>query len=203
MLNYANQMILAPMVKIGTTPSRLLALEFGAGIVYTEEIIDFRILRSRRVENGALNTVDYIDETDNSVVLRISPRERGNLVLQIGTCDPQRAVKVLKMVESDFDGIDVNMGCPKSFSLKGGMGSALLTQPEKVDAILRALVANSRIPVTCKIRVLPDLEETLKLVDVICATGVKAVAVHGRTKQERPNDKVRIDYIQVYPLRCM
>jgi len=33
-------------------------------------------------------------------------------------------------------GIDVNMGCPKAFSLKGGMGSALLTQPETVRAIL-------------------------------------------------------------------
>ena len=29
-------------------------------------------------------------------------------------------------------GIDVNMGCPKGFSLKGGMGAALLSQPEKV-----------------------------------------------------------------------
>ena len=31
----------------------------------------------------------------------------------------------------DIDGIDVNMGCPKSFSLKGGMGAALLSQPDK------------------------------------------------------------------------
>ena len=33
------------MVKIGTTPTRLLALEMGCDIVYTEEIIDFRLLR--------------------------------------------------------------------------------------------------------------------------------------------------------------
>ena len=33
---------------------------------------------------------------------------------------------------SDIDGIDVNMGCPKSFSLKGGMGAALLSHPDKV-----------------------------------------------------------------------
>lgn len=50
----------------------------------------------------------------------------------MGTCCPKRAVKVAKMVERDVDAIDVNMGCPKSFSLKGGMGAALLTQPEKV-----------------------------------------------------------------------
>ena len=40
---------------------RLLALEFGADIVYTEEIIDFRLLRSERIENKVLDTVDYID----------------------------------------------------------------------------------------------------------------------------------------------
>ena len=27
------------------------------------------------------------------------------------------------------------MGCPKGFSLKGGMGAALLTQPEKVSRL--------------------------------------------------------------------
>ena len=60
-LNYENKMIMAPMVKIGTTPARLVALDYGADIVYTEEIIDWRLLRSTRVENPILNTVDYID----------------------------------------------------------------------------------------------------------------------------------------------
>ena len=60
-LDYKNKMIMAPMVKIGTTPARLVALDYGADIVYTEEIIDFRLLRSSRVENPVLNTIDYID----------------------------------------------------------------------------------------------------------------------------------------------
>ena len=41
---------------------RLLALHYGADIVYTEEIIDWRLLRSARVRNDVLNTVDYIDK---------------------------------------------------------------------------------------------------------------------------------------------
>ena len=49
------------MVKIGTLPFRLLALHYGADLVYTEEIIDFRLLRSERVENTVLNTIDYVD----------------------------------------------------------------------------------------------------------------------------------------------
>ena len=62
------------------------------------------------------------------------------------------------------------------------MGAALLTQPEKVKQILTKLVASVKIPVTAKIRLLPDMEETLKLVDIIQETGVAALAVHGRTK---------------------
>lgn len=51
-LTYADKLILAPMVRIGTLPMRLLALEYGADIVYTEELIDWKLLRSVRRENG-------------------------------------------------------------------------------------------------------------------------------------------------------
>ncbi len=61
-------MILAPMVKIGSTPTRLLALDYGADIVYTEEIIDWRILKSERIENPILKTIDYIDRSARTVV---------------------------------------------------------------------------------------------------------------------------------------
>lgn len=51
-LSYSDKVILAPMVRIGTLPTRLLALEYGADIVYTEELIDWKLLRSVRKENG-------------------------------------------------------------------------------------------------------------------------------------------------------
>jgi len=35
-LDYINKLILAPMVRIGTLPLRLLALDYGADIVYCE-----------------------------------------------------------------------------------------------------------------------------------------------------------------------
>ena len=55
-------------------------------------------------------------------IFRTLTPKKGKLVLQIGTSDKDRAVKVAKMVENDIDAIDINMGCPKSFSMKGGMG---------------------------------------------------------------------------------
>ena len=88
--------------------------------------------------------------------------------------------------ENDVAGFDVNMGCPKEFSVKGGMGAALLAHPDKIRAILTKLVTNLSIPVTCKIRLLPDLEDSYKLCQLIESCGVAAVAVHGRTKDERP-----------------
>ena len=35
-VTYTNQLILAPMVRIGTLPMRLLALRYGADLVYCE-----------------------------------------------------------------------------------------------------------------------------------------------------------------------
>lgn len=51
-LTFDNKIILAPMVRVGTLPMRLLALEYGADIVYTEELIDWKFLKSTRRLNG-------------------------------------------------------------------------------------------------------------------------------------------------------
>uniref|UniRef100_A0A1E1XAP3 Putative trna-dihydrouridine synthase n=1 Tax=Amblyomma aureolatum TaxID=187763 RepID=A0A1E1XAP3_9ACAR len=184
-VDYRNKVILAPMVRIGTLPMRLLALHYGADLVYTEELIDYRLLKCQRIDNKVLGTIDFVDD-DHQIVFRTCEKEKGRNILQIGTCNPERAVQVAKLVERDVAGIDVNMGCPKEFSIKGGMGAALLTQADKVKAILAALVQSTDLPVTCKIRVLEKLEDTLALGKLIESTGVKAIAVHGRTKEERP-----------------
>lgn len=164
---------------------RLLALHYGADLVYSEELIDYKLLKCRRIENQILGAIDYIDD-DYQVVFRTCEQEKGRNILQVGTCSPERAVQVAKLVEKDVAGIDVNMGCPKEFSLKGGMGAALLTQREKVRTILTSLVQSTQVPVTCKIRVLDEVEDTISLGKLIESTGVKAIAVHGRTKDERP-----------------
>lgn len=51
-LDYKNKTVLAPMVRVGTLPMRLLALDYGADIVYSEELIDWKFLRSVRRVNG-------------------------------------------------------------------------------------------------------------------------------------------------------
>lgn len=79
------------------------------------------------------------------------------------------------------------------FSLKGGMGAALLKDPERVRDILTTLVQGiPNKPITCKIRLLSTEEETLSLVKIIESTGVAAIGVHGRLTGQRPREPVCI-----------
>jgi len=105
-------------------------------------------------------------------------------------------ITILNFREQDVAGIDINMGCPKDFSLKGGMGAALLFQPDKACAILSAVVSAVKIPVTCKIRVLQDIDDTVALCKKLAATGVAAICVHGRTIKERPMHSNRNHFIK-------
>ncbi|XP_067640494.1 tRNA-dihydrouridine(20) synthase [NAD(P)+]-like isoform X2 [Eurosta solidaginis] len=195
-LDYRNKVIMAPMVRVGTLPMRLLALEFGADIVYTEELIDLKLMRCKRRVNAALGTVDFVDRSDGTIVFRTCSSERQKVVLQLGTSDAERALSVGKLVEHDIAGLDVNMGCPKEFSIKGGMGVALLGQPEKAEKILTTLCQNLSIPVTCKIRILPDINDTIRLVQRFASTGIAAIAVHARTRDERPQHAPHPDFIR-------
>lgn len=70
----------------------------------------------------------------------------------MGTSNAERAVKLAKMVQNDVSAIDVNMGCPKPYSTHIGMGAALLSRPDNAKDILRSLIKNIPLPITCKIR---------------------------------------------------
>lgn len=177
------------MVRVGTLPMRLLALEFGADLVYSEELIDWKLLKCKRKKNLVLDTTDFIDEVDGSVIFRTCHKEKGKVILQIGTANFERALETAKLVENDVAGIDVNMGCPKEFSVKGGMGAALAANIENAKKILTTLVNSLSIPVTCKIRIRKTTEETIEHVKELASTGIKAIAIHGRTREERPQHK--------------
>lgn len=193
---FTNKVILAPMVRANSLAFRLLCLNMGADLVYTEELIDYRLSACRRLENNALGTVDFVDDR-GEVIFRTCPLEKNRLVLQLGSNHPGRALKAAKLVCRDVMAIDFNFGCPKSFSLSGGMGAALLEKPDEIEALLTTCVNNLTIPVTCKIRLLPQLDKTLKLVKLIESCGVSAIAVHGRTKEQRSHEENDNDAIRI------
>ncbi|CAG8472410.1 12993_t:CDS:10 [Acaulospora morrowiae] len=133
-LNYRDKLILAPMVRIGTLPMRLLALEYGADLVYSPEMVDKKMIASERKYDGDFLTLMIItsisEKSEITSLSKIDFRED-----RIGTADPELALKAALKMKQDVSGIDVNCGCPKKFSIQGGMGAALLSNPDKLKAV--------------------------------------------------------------------
>ena len=179
---------LAPMVRCGTLPLRLQALDLGAAAVYSEETIDRRLHGARREWNAAAGTTDFVD-AKGVACFRTCAREHERVVLQIGTAEAGNAVRAAELVARDVACIDVNMGCPVHFSVQGGMGAALLKKPEVAADIVKSLRRNlGDMPVTCKIRLLPTARETVEFARAMAAAGAVAVGVHGRLREQRPRE---------------
>ncbi|RMX62609.1 hypothetical protein KXD40_008940 [Peronospora effusa] len=194
---YANKVCLSPMVRAGTLPLRLVSLRYGADLVYGEEIVDKRIISAVRVPNEILKSVDFISRNGDSVVFRTCPEETEKVIFQIGTADAVLALKAAEAVARDVAAVDINMGCPKHFSVQGGMGAALLRKPEiacdrllsMAVKIIKTLRRNLTIPVSCKIRLLPNMKDTIDTAKRLEDAGAHAVGVHMRQIDERPRDK--------------
>ncbi|EER14728.1 Dus1p, putative [Perkinsus marinus ATCC 50983] len=199
---YRDVEILAPMVRACTLPLRRLTANYGADLVYSEEIIDQKIYSSKRVWDPYFNTWDYISQRDNSLVFQTAEEEKPKLIFQMGTNSGPGAQKAAMALLQDVAGFDVNMGCPKSFSIKGGMGSALLKKPEVAVDILKTLrrTVPETMPVTCKVRLICDTQQpteeelqdatkrTSEFIKGCSDAGACAVALHTRTIPMRPRN---------------
>jgi len=184
---------LAPMVRAGTMPLRLVCARYGADAVYAEEIIDHKMIKTKRHVEDTTGIVTYYTGEwggkSERKVFQTCHLEKDKVVFQVGTSDATRAVKVAEMVSQDVAGFDVNMGCPKKFSVSGGMGAALLQSPEVAEDILKALRRNiTDIPITCKIRLMEDEKKSVELIKRLEAAGAQAIGVHMREIPTRPSE---------------
>lgn len=216
-VDYRGKIVLAPMVRSGELPSRLLALKYGADLVWGPETIDRSLIGAERRINPRNGTVEFTRVPSNggrtdkaakpSVIYRIDPaREKSRLVFQIGTANPDLAVEAAKVVAGDVSGIDVNSGCPKPFSTSGGMGAALLRTPDKLVSILEALVRDVGKPfeigISVKIRILETPELTKALVSRLVRTGITGLTVHCRTTPMRPRERAIRDQLSMVADLC-
>ena len=67
------------MVRLGTLPLRLLAIERGAELVFSEEIVASKLCKAERRMDERLGTVDWW--TGSGIILRTCEAERGKLVV--------------------------------------------------------------------------------------------------------------------------
>ena len=90
--------------------------------------------------------------------------------------------KVSKVAEI----VDINMGCPAPKVVKNGDGSKLMLDLEKARDIIVAVVQNASVPVTLKMRKGWDNEHivAVELAKIAQQSGVAAITIHGRTREE-------------------
>lgn len=216
-VDYRSKVVLAPMVRSGELPSRLLALKYGADLVWGPETVDKAMIGTARCVNPRTACIEWKRWSSNggrkdrptkeSIIYRVHPQqERGKLIYQIGTASPELAVQAAKLVAADVAGIDVNAGCPKPFSTSGGMGAALLRTPELLASILKALVQEVgnvwEIGISVKIRLLETPQLTEQLVRKLCGTGITGLTIHCRTTPMRPSERAIRDQLRMIGNIC-
>jgi len=104
------------------------------------------------------------------------------LAVQFCANDPDTLLKAAKLVESQCDMIDINLGCPQRRAHAGHYGAFLLDEQDHglVFAMVKTLTQHLAIPVACKIRLLPTPEATLKFCVGLQTAGCALIAVHAR-----------------------
>lgn len=166
-----NNIILAPMAGVSDLPFRLLCKEYGAGMTCMEMISAKAILYNNK---------------NTESLLEIHPEEE-NVSCQLFGSDPKIMAEIAKRIEDrSFSVLDINMGCPVPKIVNNHEGSALMKNPELVYEIVRSISEAVSKPVTVKIRKGFD-ENHVNAVEVAKAAeagGAKAVAVHGRTREQ-------------------
>lgn len=93
--------------------------------------------------------------------------------------------------------IDINMGCPAKKVCNKAAGSALLEFPDRVQAILQAVVKSVNVPVTLKIRTgpCPATRNAVAIAKLAESTGITCLAIHGRTRADRFSGEADYDTI--------
>jgi nifR3 family TIM-barrel protein len=161
-------LILAPLAGYTDLPFRLLCRENGAGLCVSEMVSCHGLVYDQK------NTLD---------LLRTVPEERPFAVQLFGS-DPDAMARATALVSrGPVDLIDINMGCPVRKVIKKGCGAALMKDPARAEAIIRAVCAQTTLPVTVKFRS-GWTEESINAPQFAAmaeAAGAAAVTIHART----------------------
>src|SRR4051812_2468749 len=171
-------------------PMRVIARRLGAPYTLCEVMLDKFIvaLKPRRRNRHYLDVSDEEHPTGG----------------QLMGADPENfAPAALRLVESGFDVIDINFGCPVKKVLGRCRGGFHLSQPAIALEIVSRVrdAVPSRIPVTVKMRRGIDdsaesREKFFEIFEGAFASGVAAITVHGRTVTQRYNGPSRWEFLR-------
>jgi len=168
----AAPVILAPMSGVTDLPFRRLARALGAGLVVSEMIASWAMIR------------------ENQTTLRMAEvvSGKGPNAVQLAGCEPAAMAEAARLaVGRGADLIDINFGCPvKKVALGQQAGSALMRDEARAGRLLEATVRAVPVPVTLKMRLGWDhtSRNAPRLARIAEAAGIRMVSVHGRTRQQ-------------------
>ncbi|MBC7963833.1 MAG: tRNA dihydrouridine synthase DusB [Steroidobacteraceae bacterium] len=166
----AHNVVLAPLAGITNLPFRLICRQHGASMAFTEMVS----------VNG------LVREGIKTLALLKSCAKDRPLGIQLFGDSPADLAQAASMVEGYGDLLDINMGCPVRKVVGTGAGSALLQDPLKVAAIVRAVRAATSLPLTIKIRSgwHSGDDVYLEIARIAEAEGCDAVTLHPRSRSQ-------------------
>jgi tRNA-dihydrouridine synthase B len=164
-----NNLIVAPMAGVTDRPFRQLCKMMGAGMAVSEMVASNSLLWGSEKTRRRANHDGEVDP----------------ISVQIAGADPRMLAEAAQYnVDQGAQIIDINMGCPAKKVCNVMAGSALLKDEPLVARILESVVGAVSVPVTLKIRTGWDRgnRNALAVARLAEAAGIKALAIHGRTR---------------------
>jgi len=162
--NLKTKVILAPMHNITNIAFRIMCKKYGAGLVSTE------LLSANALSRG-----------DNlNLKLALTDKSEKPITAQLFGQNTENLVKAAKILEEQFDIIDINFGCPSKKILSQGAGAALLKRKNKIKEIVEKVSESIGKPLTVKIR----NEEAVEVAKICEKAGACTIIVHARSVKQ-------------------
>ena len=173
--------ISAPMVGCSELPFRMLVRRHGVDVCYTPMIDSRRFVAASPAERRALFDPRGCCGDGN-------PHTDRPLVAQLCATTAEDFVAGAELVQDFVDAVDINFGCPQKRARREGWGAALLDHEALACAMVSKAVAVLRVPVCCKMRLLPCRTATVRFAEALERAGCSMLVVHGRTRDNTAHD---------------
>mgnify|MGYP001578472218 CR=1 FL=1 len=175
---------LAPMEDVTDTVLRELLLDVadpGALHVVMTEFVSTDGLVHKKARQRVIHRLQVTDEER-----RLLNKKNVKIVAQIWGNTPENYQQVVKEIteEMEFDGIDINMGCPVPKVVARGCCSGLIGNPTLAKEIIQAAQEATDLPVSVKTRIGLKSVATEEWIGHVLETKPAALTIHGRTQKQ-------------------
>ncbi|MBL7768410.1 MAG: tRNA dihydrouridine synthase DusB [Flavipsychrobacter sp.] len=164
-------LLLAPMEDVSDPPFRAVCKLNGADIMYTEFISSEGLIRDAIKSRQKLD----IYEAERPVGIQIFGGDEEAMAM---------SARIVDTVQPDL--LDINFGCPVKKVVTKGAGAAVLKDIDLMVRLTAACVRSTNLPVTVKTRLGWDADSINigEVAERLQDTGIKALAIHGRTRSQ-------------------